>query len=67
MTADAIGDIKGEIEKLCSKVTCSQVTQSIMAIAPKSQSDDDMQAFKETVAQLGDALTRIQNVNATAH
>lgn len=62
MSPEAIGDIKGEIEKLCSKVTCTQVTNSIMSIAPKSPSDDDMKEFRKTVAQLSDALTRIKNV-----
>jgi len=66
MSPDAIGDIKGEIEQLCSKVTCTQVTPSIMAIAPKSPSDDDMKAFKQTVAQINTALDRIKNVNTTA-
>lgn len=56
MSPDAIGDIKKEIEQLCSKVDCTKV---VPAFAAQSVSPGDMQAFKESVFALKQFLARL--------
>lgn len=61
MGPDAIGDIKAEIEKLCTKVACTQAPETITA---QNVNPDDVKAFKTAVFDLSQFLARLDAVHA---